>query len=203
MTSSDERHPCWPIPLDQWKGEHIYDSSVEPCAIALSEGDDVCYLRVRGVVEDEAIEDAVDDITCCSCHDECQTDEVPPFHPFPDLPCNVYAYKECGQETETGQEDFIEKLHAEGHSVVLDKGDIKPISDAYALVYGHVGLHPDLDQLVYDESAEEDGTYGESLTGFLFHVGWGYLPTESADAFRGAIEWVGRRSKEAIGKCVP
>ena len=56
-----------------------------------------------------------------------------------------------------------------------------------------MGLHPDLDQLVYDESAEEDGTYGESLTGFLFHVGRDNLPTKSADALKklsaDALKW--------------
>ena len=150
-------HPCGHVPFNQWKVEHIDHFAVEKFAVAITPRLQLCYLWKRWVVEDESIEEAVDDVACGSCHDECETDNVAcgaTAHDFaPDEP----ADDADGDEAEEGEDEFAsEEFPSECHSVVLDEGDVEPGGDFDMLAEQHACLDRNLDDLVDDKHADEE-----------------------------------------------
>ena len=150
-------NPRGHVPLDEGEVEHIDDASVEEFSVTHAPGYELCRVGVGRVVEDESVEEAVDDVACGSCHDECEADDIAcgaTAHDFsPDEP----ADDADGDETEEGEDEFAsEEFPSECHSVILDESDVEPGSDFDMLTEQHACLDRNLDDLVDDKHADEE-----------------------------------------------
>ena len=150
-------YPRGHVPLDEWEVEHIDDASVEEFSIAHAPGYELCCVGVGGIVEDESVEEAVDDVACGSCHDECEADDVAQGATAHDFAPDEPAYDADCDETEEGEDEFAsEEFPSECHSVVLDEGDVEPGGDFDMLAEQHACLDRNLDDLVDDKHADEE-----------------------------------------------
>ena len=126
--------PLGHVPLDEGEIEHVDDFAVEKFAISVAPRLEVGYLRVWGGVEDESVEEAVDDVACCSCCYEGEADDVADwfslFYLCVDEPSDAYD----GDDAEEREEEFAsEQFPSECHAVVFDEHEAEPTGDFDAL----------------------------------------------------------------------
>jgi hypothetical protein len=80
-------------------------------------------------------------------------------------------------DAESGQEELVEKFHTECHPVVFGEIDVEPVGDFDTFVPIHMGLHPNLDDLVddehtyYDECRELSFCENFLHSVFVFYIG--------------------------------
>ena len=55
--------------------------------------------------------------------------------------------------------DLTAKMHTEGHSHILDIVDVEPTRDANGLVQAHIGLNPNLNNLVDQQDNSHHNDY--------------------------------------------
>lgn len=168
MLSTHKRHPFGPVEFEEREIEHIYNTTIEPCGIAFAKRHEMSHIRRCGIVEDESVEEAVEDIAQSAREHKGNADEVAPG----DIATQEFyyiIYKECGgNDAKTRQQELVKELHTKGHAVVLDKGDAEPRSNRDAFVERHVRLHPNLNELV-DAHATEDNAYdGKEFSAYGF-----------------------------------
>lgn len=79
-----------------------------------------------------------------------------------------------GDDAEGGEEELAEvaaERHAEGHTAILGEMEKTPAADeGYLLAYLHVGLDPELEDLVGDEDDGDDEDDDECLFARLGHL---------------------------------
>ncbi len=66
MFSSDKRHPCRPVGINDREIEHIDNFTIEQSRITAAIRHETGYLLMCTFVEDDSIEYTVDDITQCT-----------------------------------------------------------------------------------------------------------------------------------------
>ena len=154
-------HPCGHIPFDEREIEHIHNLSIQEISVSISPRLELRHLRKRRIIEDKSIEETVYDITCCSCSDEREADDVScgpsPFDFAIDKPAdNTYCHhtEEREEQFDLYTEELIAQ-HAEGHSIIFYEQETKPRSDFDAFSQMHARLDIDLDDLVNDKNGHE------------------------------------------------
>ena len=98
MLTSAEGHPPGPVPFHQREVEHVHYPAVKHRIVAGTPRHKLCHDGCRRIVEDHAIEQAVDDIARGTGKDERQAYEEEIVHSLPYLPANN-IYKEYEERT--------------------------------------------------------------------------------------------------------
>ena len=164
VVASYERHPFRPIEVKERELEHIDHLSVEEGRITSIFGQERSHLAVAQV-EDLPVEDAVDDVAKGAGCQQGDADDVAQLQILFDGLGQVVEQGEDGDDSEDGEEDLVEELYTEGHSVVFYEGDVEPRGDLVALAEHEVRLYPDFDHLVEDEDEEGDGGCHDRFVG--------------------------------------
>lgn len=107
-------------------------------------------------VEQHAIEHTVDNVSQGSRQDQRHTDDKSGLHALlHELVQKPANDRDCSN-AEQGQEQFGEYFHTESHTTILGKVYIEPIRNPDTLMPVHVGLYPNLDNLVYNQYRKYD-----------------------------------------------
>ena len=123
----------------------------------------------RRIVEYHAIEQAVEDVSCCSCRNKCQADKVSPTDAALNAFANIPNKRSNSNDTERGEKPLVEDFHAECHAVILGKENVKPIRDTYALIHIHTRLDGYLYGLVNSNDANRKADSSKCLDLFASH----------------------------------
>lgn len=170
MLTAHKRHPQRPVELEQREVKHVDHPSVQPIGIALPHGHKRGNAHARTLAKNGTIEDTVDDITHRPCENQRDADNVARLETRlrqpPDVPQNDAREHQPHQRLH----HFWHHLHAERHTVVLDKGDVEPVCDRDALPIIHVCLHHNLDDLVQNKREQNDAHRQPKFVVFLVHI---------------------------------
>ncbi len=170
MLPSHKRHPRRPVELEQGEVEHIHHTPVQPVSVALSGRYKRGDTHPRTLAEDGAVKDTVDDIAHRPGENQRDAYKVPRLELClgqpPDVPQNDAREYQSHQRLQ----GLGHHLHAERHTVVLDKGDVEPVGDADMLAIIHVSLHYNLDDLVQNEREQDNAQRQPEFVVFLVHI---------------------------------
>ena len=131
--------------------------------IAAARGHQCGHLPIA-VIEDDAIEDAVDDVPQGAREDHGDADDVAHGVLFPNELHQVVGDAHHGHDAEDGEDEFVEELHAECHAGVLREVELEPGEDGDAFTQRHVRLHPNLEGLVQKKEQQDDRRCSPSLS---------------------------------------
>ena len=152
VLASNAEHPLWPVPLGQREIEHVDYLAVEERCISSLAGQELRHLGGHWIVEKLAVGYAVDDVAYGSCCDESNASHKSSWQvgPLPDFYqiVNEEHREDDAQPCENG---LAAKLHAERHTVVLDKRNLEPRRYLELLAIEEVGLDPDFSNLVKND----------------------------------------------------
>ena len=164
MLATDKRKPIRPVPFDKWEIEHIYHPAIEHGVVACAEGYEVSHYRCWRIVEYHSIEQTVNDVSCCTGKYQRKANEKQIVNSLPDQ-LGQYIYKEADRnDTEGSKEDLVHQFHAKSHATILSKKNLEPGSYLYDLMHVHAGLHPNLDNLIYEYSRQRYAGGRDNLT---------------------------------------
>ena len=107
-----------------------------------------CNHGGRRVVEDHAVEHAVEDVACSPSGYHGQADQIAPAYASLDTTANVPCEHGNCRYAERSEEPLGDDLHAECHPIILCEENLEPVRHADALVQVHAGLDRNLDGLV-------------------------------------------------------
>ena len=157
VITADHGHPLGPVPLAQREVEHVHDPAVEQGGIAAVRGKQLCHLGRHGIVENQAVGNAVNDIAQCSGGDQCDAGDIALGHivAVAQSP-QVIDKRSRGDDAEQGEQQFAAQFHAEGHAVILDEQQLEPGGDFHLLAVIEMGFYPNLERLVDDDNQRDD-----------------------------------------------
>ena len=70
----------------------------------------------------------------------------------------------------TSRHSLRHHLHTKRHTVVLDKGDVKPIGNRNMLAIIHICFHHNLNDLVQNKREQDDAQRQPEFVVFLVHI---------------------------------
>ena len=149
--------PLRHVPFHKRKVEHIHHTSQHEFAVTRSPFHELCNSWVRRVVENHAIEEAIEDVARCTCQNQGEAHDEARGCVLLDLVEDVDANENHCYDAEGGEEVFSTHFPTESHAVVLNETYLKPVCDVDAFPQIHVCLHPDLDELVEDDDKQYEG----------------------------------------------
>ena len=163
VLSAYKRHPLGPTGVDKWEVEHIDDAALQQRGIATLGWEELGHAIVA-LVEDEAIEEAVDKVAYGSRKDERHAHKQgQPRSGLADEAHQIPEYGTRSHKTEEGEAHLAgdtAKRYAESHALVLDKMEQAPLADERHLLANlKMRFDPDLDNLV---DHQEDGHKGDA-----------------------------------------
>ena len=171
MLSAPDWQPRWPIPFHEGEIEHIHYPALHQTVIACPPRHEFCYHGSRRIVEDHAVEEAVDNVSCRSCQDEREADdESDGFTPTTDDTHEIPQQDRHSYDAETGEQLLVHQFHAKRHATVLCEQDIEPVGHMYALVEIHARLDSYLDDLVNHQRPYDDESGGDCLVFLTDHL---------------------------------
>ena len=157
IRSTNERHPLRPIEVEEWEIEHIHYPTFEPVGIPAGIGANRSDLRGEWGIEDDAIENAIEDIAGSTGSDHSESDDEPgsEFGVSDSLTEAPYQAGD-GDDTAERKEEFIPEFEAESHAIIFDKTEVEPRADLIILAEVEMSFDPDLDDLVSHEEEYDD-----------------------------------------------
>lgn len=155
--AAQEGHPVGPS--EEREIEHIDHTAGEKSTIALAEGSEMSHLvqAPAALAEDEAVKEIVNDIAGSSCHHGSPTHQQTPRGTFPDDVEKRIGEKCHSYDAEERKYHCADILHAKRHTFVFGEANAAPVGHLYLFAKGHIGLDGNLDDLIDDEDADDDG----------------------------------------------
>jgi hypothetical protein len=124
--------------------------------------------RVTGF-ENDAIEDAVDDIPRGTCQHECYTHDKSRFVIVFYQSSDIEDDQDDRNNTEERQKEFSSRLNTESHPIILHEINPEPVGNRYGVVQSHMRFHPYFGELVDQKDHKNNGYGHPGLAGTLFH----------------------------------
>ena len=141
MIASNEGNPFGPVPLHEREIEHIDHLTLEHRGVPFSPRHELRHAIGGALREDGAIEHTVDDIAQRTGYNEGHTHEVSLRKALAAYLSNIVDKKPYSYDAKEREEEFPKDLHAECHTRVLGKVNVKPVGDVDALIEAHAQLH--------------------------------------------------------------
>ena len=158
VAAADQRHPFGPRSDDDREVEHVNHLTHEERGVARAEGHEIRHVIGRRGVEDKAVEHAVNQIAGGPGQYKRETRQPKRARPEPHLPAEIPAQPPYCRHAEQAEHDLIDERQAEGHAVVLDEADVKPVSHPYAFMQVHPSFNLNLYHLVNDQQQQDNQT---------------------------------------------
>ena len=156
MLASHKRHPFGPVGFDDGEIEHIHHLAIKEFRIAFAKGHEGGQCTMRTFAENLSIKNTINDVPHCTGQNQGHTNQESGLVVLLDVLHQEPGDGDGGNDTEPGEEELVEYFHAECHTVVFGEVDVEPVGDFDAFVPIHIGLHPNLDNLVDDEYGYHD-----------------------------------------------
>ncbi len=147
--------------------KHVNHSSVKQTRVAAFLRKKCCHMAVA-IVENDTVERTVNDVSERSGKNQGDGHNHNGVRAFLGNTEKVPTNGNNGNDTEEAQcqfAHFATEFHPEGHPHILGEVDDEPIGDVEFLTEGHVGLDPDLRNLIENEYRKDDGECFLQLNG--------------------------------------